>query len=237
MTHFLTPIGHIITPFTQKFSIPRQGFGLSLAKGEIIFSDHIKALQALEGIDAFSHLWILFLFHENLAKGYSDKVRPPRFGGNKKIGVFASRSSFRPNGIGMSVVENLGTLGKTLIVGGVDLLSHTPIIDIKPYIPYADCVENALGGYAHSKPLELLSVTYSDAAVKSVSNYSQQYPDLLLLINNVLAQDPRPAYKKNKPDDKTYFIQLWDIEIKWLVIDTAVNVIDVYSIPTKSTNS
>lgn len=229
MNHALTPIGHILTPFSQKFSIPRQGISLSPAKGEIVFSGEIDTTQALQGIEDFSHLWLLFVFHENLARGYSAKVRPPRLGGNKKLGVFATRSSFRPNAIGMSVVKNLGIQNNKLLVGGVDLLTNTPIIDIKPYIPYADSVPDAAAAYAQNKPAALLEVTYSNDAKQALSYFEKQYPDLPELVENLLSQDPRPAYKKNKVDDKIYFIQLWDIEVKWRVIENHIELIDIYS--------
>jgi tRNA-Thr(GGU) m(6)t(6)A37 methyltransferase TsaA len=228
VTNSFTPIAHILTPFTQKFSIPRQGLSLSSAKGEIVFNAEIDVTQSLDGIEGFSHLWLLFLFHENLAQGYKPKVRPPRLGGNKKIGVFASRSSFRPNGIGMSVVKNLGVKNNKLMVEGVDLLSFTPILDIKPYLPYADAVHDATAGYAQDKPGLTLALHYSNRAASQLALYQTQYPDLADLLQNVLTQDPRPSYKQNKPDNKIYFIQLYDIELSWAVNDNTIEVIDIY---------
>lgn len=230
MTNSITPIAHILTPFTQKFSIPRQGLALSSAKGEIVFSEHIDIAQSLDGIDEFSHLWLLFLFHENLAQGYKPKVRPPRLGGNKKIGVFASRSSFRPNGIGMSVVKNLGLHNNKLLVEGVDLLSHTPILDIKPYLPYADAIPQATAGYAQEKPAAPMLLSYSSTASKKLAHYKIQYPDLESLIHNLLSQDPRPSYKQNKVDEKIYYVQLYAIEISWSVTGNTVYLIDIYPI-------
>jgi tRNA-Thr(GGU) m(6)t(6)A37 methyltransferase TsaA len=231
VTYSLTPIGHILTPFTQKFSIPRQGLSLSPANGEIVFADNIDVPQSLDGIEAFSHLWILFLFHENIAQGYKAKVRPPRLGGNRKIGVFASRSSFRPNAIGMSVVENKGLHNKRLIVGGVDLLSGTPILDIKPYLSYADAVPEAKSGYAQEKPLTLLEVVYTDKAEQALKLYEMKHPEIVNLITTILSQDPRPAYKRNKQDNKVYFIQLWDLELTWCVHQNIVELIDIYPAP------
>jgi tRNA-Thr(GGU) m(6)t(6)A37 methyltransferase TsaA len=225
-----TPIAHIVTPFSQKFSIPRQSLSLSVAKGAIIFSDDVDVTQSLDGIEGFSHLWLLFLFHENLAQGYKAKVRPPRLGGNKKVGVFASRSSFRPNGIGMSVVKNLGIKNNTLMVAGVDLLCMTPILDIKPYLPYADIVNEASAGYAHEKPSATLTAHYSDQAKEQLAFHQHQYPDLTALLDNILTQDPRPSYKQHQQDQKIYFIQLYDLEVKWSVNNTTIDVIAIYPV-------
>jgi tRNA-Thr(GGU) m(6)t(6)A37 methyltransferase TsaA len=226
----ITPIGHILTPFSQKFAIPRQGLSLSPAKGTIVFTDDIDVKQASDGIEAFSHLWILFLFHENLAQGFKAKVRPPRLGGNKKVGVFASRSSFRPNGIGMSLVRNLGMKDKQLLVDGVDLLDKTPIIDIKPYLPYADAVSEAYAGYADDKPINTLAVKFSASALQQLDSFQEKYSDLSALIRDVLAQDPRPSYKSNKQDNKVYFIRLYNLDIKWLVEGNTALVTEIYPI-------
>lgn len=226
----ITPIAHILTPFSQKFAIPRQGLGLSPAKGTIVFTTEVDASQATDGIEAFSHLWILFLFHENLDQGFKAKVRPPRLGGNKKVGVFASRSSFRPNGIGMSLVRNLGMINEQLLVDGVDLLNNTPIIDIKPYLPYADSPNNAFAGYAEEKPNSPLRVTFSAIAQQQLDKHKEMYSDLPVLITQVLAQDPRPSYKSAKQDNKIYFVRLYHLDIKWLVVGNTANVTEIYPI-------
>jgi tRNA-Thr(GGU) m(6)t(6)A37 methyltransferase TsaA len=228
LTPLLHPIAHILTPFAQKFSIPRQGLSLSCAKGELVFSEHINTEQALDGISDFSHLWLLFLFHENAEKGYKSKVRPPRLGGNKKVGVFATRSSFRPNNIGMSVVKNLGVSNNRLYVQGVDLLTNTPIIDIKPYLPYADSLPHAQAGFAQEKPIARLTLTYSEIAQAKLPEYQTRHEDIVALIDNILTQDPRPSYKQNKIDDRIYVIHLYDIEISWTITHNTVNVLDIY---------
>lgn len=217
MEYSIKPIAYIETPYKQKFSIPRQGLALSSAKGQIIFENHIDVSQSLNGIDGFSHLWLLFVLHENIDKGFKSMVRPPRLGGNAKIGVFASRSSFRPNHIGMSLVTNLGLHNKVLSVGGVDLLNQTPIVDIKPYLPYADNISNASASYAEQKPIKKLQIQYSTTALSALKMFKNVHHDLDVLIQNVIEQDPRPSYKQNKPDDKVYFIQLYDYEITWQV--------------------
>lgn len=212
-------IATIATPFSQKFAIPRQGNGLSIAKGQIKFSPEIDVRQALDGIAAFSHLWLLFIFHENLEQGFKSKVRPPRLGGNKKIGVFATRSTFRPNAIGMSLVENLGLIDDKLHVSGVDLLNNTPILDIKPYLPYADINIEAKAGYAHEKPHATLQVRLVDDVQSIIEKVSKQHTDYLPLLISVLEQDPRPAYKKNQTDPKMYHLALYNTDVHWQVLD------------------
>lgn len=225
----VAPIAHILTPFSQKFSIPRQGLSLSPAKGTIVFAEEFDVVQATDGIEDFSHLWLLFLFHKNIGQGFKAKVRPPRLGGNKKIGVFASRSSFRPNGIGMSLVKNLGMRGKRLIVEGVDLLNETPILDIKPYLPYADEAANAFAGYAQDKPSSALAVEFTAVASQQLRTFEAQYSDLPSLIKAVLAQDPRPSYKSTQQDSKIYFIRLYEFDIKWHVNDNTAHILEIYS--------
>lgn len=223
----LSPIAHIHSPFKQKFAIPRQSQALSLAKGEIEFVKEINPEHALDGIEQFSHLWLLFMFHENLEQGFSEKVRPPRLGGNKKMGVFATRSTFRPNGIGMSLVENLGFNQQRLKVGGIDLLDATPIIDIKPYLPYADSQPNALAGYAEQAPSSLLSVKYDNSTLKALAKCEAQFSDFSALLENILSQDPRPAYKKAKADTKTYHLSLYSSDVHWQVHNNTVTVLSI----------
>lgn len=213
-------IASIATPFSQKFAIPRQGNGLSIAKGQVKFSPQIDVQQALDGIESFSHLWLLFVFHENLEQGFKSKVRPPRLGGNKKIGVFATRSTFRPNAIGMSLVENLGLIDNELHVGGVDLLNNTPILDIKPYLPYADINNEAKAGYAHEKPNATLQVRLVEDVQSIIEKVSKQHADYLPLLISVLEQDPRPAYKRNQADPKMYHLALYNTDVHWQVLDT-----------------
>ena len=217
MSLALTPIGHIFTPFTQKFGIPRQGAGLSIAKGRIAFAEHIQVEDACAGLSEFSHLWLLFEFHQHREKSASQKVRPPRLGGNKKQGVFATRSSFRPNGIGMSLVKNLGLHDEQLVVQGIDLLDQTPILDIKPYLVYSDCIEDAKSAYAQAPPSTDLTLKYAQGVFDKVLSLQANYPDLAALIENVICSDPRPAYKAAKPDEKQYFVRLYDIDIAFRI--------------------
>lgn len=230
----LENIAIIHTPFKQKFAIPRQPRLVPEAIATLQLLPPYNSAETVRGLEQFSHLWLLFLFHENLDKGWSPTIRPPRLGGNKKVGVFASRSTFRPNGIGMSAVELLDIKttdqGPELILGGVDLLDKTPIIDIKPYIPYSDIIETADGGYAEDSPDTYMQVEFSEQALSACQQASAQYPHLLVLIEKLLKQDPRPAYKKHKPDDKVYNVELYEFDVSWQVMGDLTRVLAVNSL-------
>jgi tRNA-Thr(GGU) m(6)t(6)A37 methyltransferase TsaA len=221
MTITTQSIATIRTPYKEKFAIPRQPGLAKSAVGEIIFSEEFNDPNYLRGIEQFSHLWLLFHFHQTADKGHSPLVRPPRLGGNQKLGVFATRSTFRPNGIGMSVVEFAAVSYKnkqlTLTVKGIDLLDGTPILDIKPYVPYADNIMNASGGMAQHSP-ELMAVTFTEHASGQIQKLQHSYPVLSSLIEEVLSQDPRPAYHQNSNSDKIYGMTLYDLNIQWQVI-------------------
>lgn len=227
--HFeFRPIAHISTPFKQKFGIPRQSQSLSKAIGNITFSPDINASNACRGLSSFSHLWLSFVFHENLQGGWKDTVRPPRLGGNEKIGVFATRSTFRPNPLGLSVVRNLGLNNNNeLLVEGVDLLDQTPILDIKPYIHYADSVPDAESSFAALAPVSSMSIEYSPGVKQTLLEIHKNRPEFEALLLNVLEQDPRPAYKALKKDDKIYSIHLFEYDIKWRVNDDITSVISI----------
>lgn len=224
----ISPIGHIRSPYKQKFAIPRQPGLVKGAVGEIVFTEDFSDPNCLRGIDQFSHLWLLFRFHETADKGWAPLVQPPRLGGREKVGVFASRSTFRPNAIGLSVVENLGWEHRgsllTLRVGGIDLLDGTPVIDIKPYLPYADCLPDAGAGYAEDAPGGAFDVTFSPAAGAALQSLAPDYPGLEALVRDVLAQDPRPAWRHRDPDDKQYGMSLYDLNIKWRVEGNCIQV-------------
>ncbi|MBA6262470.1 tRNA (N6-threonylcarbamoyladenosine(37)-N6)-methyltransferase TrmO [Colwellia sp. Bg11-12] len=212
-------IGRVNSPYKEKFAIPRQPGLVSAAKGSISLIDNANNEELLRGIEQFSHLWVLFIFHGTAQQGWKPLVRPPRLGGNKKLGVLATRSTFRPNPVGMSVVklENIEQQNKQLIINisGLDLLDQTPVIDIKPYIPYSDSISGAQAGFAQQQPFQALSITFSKQAQEETKKYQQVYADLPLFIEQVLAQDPRPAYKKQQEDTKIYGMILYDLNILW----------------------
>ncbi|EKO3388909.1 tRNA (N6-threonylcarbamoyladenosine(37)-N6)-methyltransferase TrmO [Vibrio fluvialis] len=224
--HTIEPIAVIESPYKEKFAVPRQPRLVPSATARVKLLGESNCPEAVRGIEQFSHLWLLFLFDQNLQAGWKPTVRPPRLGGNERIGVLASRSTFRPNGIGMSAVELRGVSKQGdqiyLDLGSVDLVDGTPIIDIKPYIPYSDSIADAQGGYAEAEP-EQAEVTFSAAALETL----QRLPDGQVqqaVIGEVLAQDPRPAYKKNKPDMKEYAVNLYDLNVKFMVNGNLVTV-------------
>jgi len=217
--HAIDPIGLIESPYKEKFAVPRQPRLAPNATARIRLVGEANSPEAVRGIKQFSHIWLLFLFDKNLQAGWKPTVRPPRLGGNERIGVFASRATFRPNGIGMSAVELKGVTQQGnqtwLELGSTDLVDGTPIVDIKPYIPYSDSIPEAVGGYAQIEP-ERLNVDFSQSA-DSMLNQHPNANQVRLVIEQVLSQDPRPAYKKGKTDDKEYAVNLFDLNVKFTV--------------------
>lgn len=230
MSYTVEPIGRIHSPYKEKFSVPRQPRLAPSASARIELIGAANSPEAVRGLEQFSHIWLLFLFDQNLDAGWKPTVRPPRLGGNERVGVFASRSTFRPNGIGLSAVELKGVTqqGKQTWVelGSVDLVDGTPIIDIKPYIPYSDSVNDATGGFAESSP-DILPVIFSAHAQMALQAHPQ-HVQIQEVIKQVLAQDPRPAYKKNKPDDKEYATHLFDLNVKFKVELNPTSTINEY---------
>ncbi|MCL9782768.1 tRNA (N6-threonylcarbamoyladenosine(37)-N6)-methyltransferase TrmO [Vibrio sp. S4M6] len=230
--HTISPIGFIESPYKEKFSVPRQPRLVTSARARIKLTGEANCPESIRGIEQFSHLWLLFLFDKNLDAGWKPTVRPPRLGGNERIGVLASRATFRPNGIGMSAVELNGTSHSGsqhyLELGSVDLVDGTPIIDIKPYLPYSDAIPDAKGGYAQDKPtLLLVHFSISATALLDLRPNGQHEKHV---IEQVLAQDPRPAYKKGKVDSKEYAVYLFDLNVRFSVDGNliTVNAIDPF---------
>ncbi len=225
-------IGRVNSPYKEKFAIPRQPGLVSAAKGSITLLNDANNEELVRGIEQFSHLWLLFVFHGTAQQGWKPLVKPPRLGGNKKLGVLATRSTYRPNPIGMSVVklERIETKNKQILINisGLDLLDKTPVVDIKPYVPYSDSIINAQAGFAQHQPQQQLLVTFSTQAKNDISKYQGKCTDLALFIEQVLMQDPRPAYKQQKDDDKIYGMALYDLNILWQV--NSDNKVEVLSI-------
>lgn len=193
MEHVIRPIARMHSDFSGKFGIPRQAGIVGQLESIVVFEPEYRVSEALRGIEGFSHLWLIWQFSENLRDDWSPTVRPPRLGGNQRLGVFATRSPFRPNALGLSCVRLLAVedregLGKVLRVGGADLMDGTPIFDIKPYVPYADCKENATGGFAPDAG-ESLKVAYAPGVASILPE------DKLEALTAVLARDPRPRYQ------------------------------------------
>lgn len=210
----IAPIGYIHSCFKEKFGIPRQPLLVSAATGVIELLPPYNRAEALMGLEKVSHLWLLFIFNQSMDEKVRLKVRPPRLGGNKSLGVFATRSNFRPNNIGQSVVKLDNIIDNKLYVSGIDLLDQTPIIDIKPYVPYADNIEAAYNLIAKEAP-HTINVTWSPLALEQALLHSTRLKQpIKQLIEQCLMQDPKPAYQK-APPNKYYGTKLWDIDVKW----------------------
>lgn len=225
-------IGTIHSPWKEKFAVPRQPGLIEDGGGELELIAPYNQPEAVRGLEAFSHLWLLFVFHQTMEGGWRPTVRPPRLGGNARMGVFATRSTFRPNPVGMSLVELKGVRtdkkGVFLELGSLDLVDGTPVVDIKPYLPFAESHPKARAGFAQLPPSAEMPVTFSPAAQTQLLRYSAQYPHLARFISQVLAQDPRPAYRKGEEPDREYAAWLLDFNVRWCVdaIGTTVVAID-----------
>ncbi|MCR5088957.1 MAG: tRNA (N6-threonylcarbamoyladenosine(37)-N6)-methyltransferase TrmO [Oscillospiraceae bacterium] len=220
----LRPIARIRTDFPSKFGIPRQAGLVEQLQGRIVFEPEFRIEEALRGIEDFSHLWLIWGFSENSAKDWSPTVRPPRLGGNRRMGVFATRSPFRPNSLGLSCVRLLSVrkeadCGTSLLVAGADMVDGTPIYDIKPYLPYADSVPEAVGGFAASAPEECLEVLCPPELLRNVP---EEKRDALLAI---LAADPRPRYQKDP--ERVYGMDFAGRQIRFRVKGTELSVLEI----------
>jgi tRNA-Thr(GGU) m(6)t(6)A37 methyltransferase TsaA len=227
------PIGFIRSPYTDKFGIPRQPGLVTAAEARLELLPPFAREEAFKGIDGFSHVWIIFLFHADcLEAGWRPTVRPPRLGGRETVGVFASRAPYRPNPIGISAVEHLGlereTRGLALKLRGVDLLDGTPVLDIKPYVPYADSLPQASSGFAPAPALTHWPVAFSDQAQREVEIFDPTgNRNLRELIEQVLAQDPRPGYMDRYPERREFGIQLFELNVRWRVGSGEMTVIGI----------
>lgn len=189
-------IGYVETDFKEKFGIPRQSGIVEELAGRIIFLPEYRQPEAFRGLEDFSHIWILWEFHKAVREHWSATVKPPKLGGNTRIGVFATRSPFRPNAIGLSCVRLTGItytedLGPVLQITGADLLDHTPIYDIKPYIPYTDCRPDATGGFTDTIPKKKLTVKFPPELLSVIPEEKRS------VLIQVLAEDPRPGYQND----------------------------------------
>lgn len=214
MTYTVKPIGYVRSCFKEKFAIPRQPLLAPAAHGCIELLPPYDQADAIAGLDAISHIWVIFLFHKALESTPRLKVRPPRLGGNKSIGVFASRATHRPNGIGQSAVRLERAEAGRLWISGIDLLDGTPVLDIKPYVPYADSLPSAHNAIAAGAP-GLIQVSWLTAALTQAQQHAQRLEQPLVeLIEQCLAQDPRPAYQQ-PTSERIYGVQFYDVQVRW----------------------
>ena len=217
-------IAHIHSDFPTKFGIPRQSGLVESLKAKIVFEPEYRNSDALRGMEEYSHLWLIWEFSEAKRDTWSPTVRPPRLGGNKRMGVFATRSPFRPNPIGLSCVkleaiEFTAENGPVIIVSGADLLDGTPIYDIKPYLPFADSRPDAIGGFADTVKGDQLQVQCSEEMMLQIPKQHRQ------AVIDILAQDPRPHYQQDPT--RIYGMEYANMEIKFRVEDTTLVVCDI----------
>ena len=218
----LRPIARIHTEFSEKFGIPRQSGLVEELSARIVLEPAYRVREALRGIEGFSHLWLLWQFTES--RGWSPTVRPPRLGGNQRVGVFATRSPFRPNPIGLSCVK-LDRVdwdapdGPVLVVRGADLLDGTPLFDIKPYVPLADCRPEAVGGFSDLHREDRLTVDFPERLLAQVPKEKRA------ALLGVLSQDPRPSYQHDP--QRVYGMAFAGLEVKFTVAGETLQVRDV----------
>ncbi|MCL2828434.1 MAG: tRNA (N6-threonylcarbamoyladenosine(37)-N6)-methyltransferase TrmO [Oscillospiraceae bacterium] len=221
------PIAHIRSDFTEKFGIPRQSGVVSELRATVIFTPDYRDPEALRGLEEFSHLWLIWGFSQVGRGGFSPTIRPPRLGGNARMGVFATRSPYRPNPLGLSAVEIAGidltaTDGPVIHVLGADLLDGTPIYDIKPYLPYADCLPRATGGFAAEAPDPRLRV-------EGIEPWLTLLPvDKRASLRALLAQDPRPSYQRDP--DRIYGMQFAGFDIKFQISGQVLTVLEIQEV-------
>ncbi len=228
----LEPIGTLHSCFKEKFGIPRQPGLVPAARASLVLWPPYNVAEALVGLESFSHVWLIYAFHAIEKRKWQPTVRPPRLGGNRRVGVFASRSNFRPNPIGLSVLklEKIVREGKrlTLELSGADLLDGTPVFDIKPYLPYADGIADARGGYASNAPEAAFSVAFSPQARAACKQLEAgTTPGITALLEQMLALDPRPAYTGRNNPDRIYGTRVYDVDVRWKVATDRVVVVEV----------
>lgn len=225
--HTFSSIGIIQSCYREKFGIPRQPRLVTEAISELELLPPYNDPNTLREIENFSHIWLFFIFHQTQSAGWKPLIRPPRLGGNKRVGVFASRSTFRPNPLGLSAVELLQINHKddkvSLLLRGCDLVDGTPIVDIKPYIPYSDCIPEATSGFAQGAPEQLFTVNFTALAALQSDKFEagiQQsdaslHTDLKKLIVQILQLDPRPSYQQQQTGERVYAMRLYNFDLRW----------------------
>ncbi len=212
-------IGIIHSCYKEKFGIPRQPGLVTEANAQLILADDFSE-ESIRGLQSFSHLWLNFVFHGQKNDEWKELVRPPRLGGNAKVGVFATRSTFRPNPIGLSVVKlddiELKQSQVILHLSGCDLLDGTPVLDIKPYLPYVDLIPDAKGGFAPNKPDKIQKIVFTGEADLECQQANQRLgQDIKSVVIQILQLDPRPSYQQGNSGVRVYAMKLYDFDLKW----------------------
>lgn len=224
-------IGTIHSAYKEKYGIPRQPGLVSVQTATLELLPPYNRPESVKGLEAFSHIWVSFIFHGVEPGKWTPTVRPPRLGGNERMGVFATRSTHRPNPLGLSVVELVGIDSDSnsvkLHLRGADLLDGTPVIDIKPYVPYVDSIPQARSGFAGAAPEVVLQVVFSPEAEKQLAQEMDRYPQLRSLISESLAYDPRPAYKAEKELKSQGGVRLLDFDVRFVIEGKQLTVTDI----------
>lgn len=224
-------IGTIRSAYKEKFAVPRQPGLIEDGGGELLLLPPYNQAGSVRGLNEFSHLWVIFVFHHTMNSGWRPTVRPPRLGGNTRLGVFATRSTFRPNPIGMSLIELKGirTQGSDVILelGSLDLVDGTPVIDIKPYLPFAESHPQAKAGFAQFAPNNNMQVYFSIQAEKQLQRHLPDFPYLRRFITQILAQDPRPAYRKGEENEREYAVWVLSFNVRWRIINGETEVLSL----------
>jgi len=207
----MTPVATLRTPFAEKFGVPRQSGIIAGAEGRVEFLPVFASPDFVRGLEAFSHVWLITGFHKNRDWDGAATVRPPRLGGNKRVGVFASRAPMRPNGLGLSLVELLAIEPGVLRVGGIDCVDGTPVYDIKPYLPYCEAKSEARADWAASAP----TMRSVDDVLMTKEVAEKLPPEVCMLAQQVLTLDLEPAYQKDKTPTRTYGVTLAGWNLRW----------------------
>ncbi|MBE9516579.1 MAG: tRNA (N6-threonylcarbamoyladenosine(37)-N6)-methyltransferase TrmO [Proteobacteria bacterium] len=228
-SYSFSPVGFVRSPYREKFGVPRQSGLVDEAVSVIEFTPPYDRAEAVRGLEQVSHVWVVFVFHQSMREQWKPTVRPPRLGGNERLGVFATRSPFRPNPIGLSSARLLGIDHDNnqlrLTLAGLDLVDGTPVLDVKPYVAYTDSHTDANSGFASHRP-EVLEVVWADAALQIAKDYEQTHAGFIRLVEQVLAQDPRPAYIADN-DQREYGMQLYDANVRWRLMGGAIEVLTI----------
>lgn len=231
----IRPIGVIHTPFREKFGVPRQSLMIDEARGIIKLNHDPDFLLALKHLDGFSNLWVIFLFHAHLEKSWRPTIRPPREGAPRKVGVFASRSPHRPNPIGISAVKlerinREAEDGIEIEISGVDFLDGTPVLDLKPYLPYADSIPNATSGWAEGE-IPKYPVVFDEEPLRIAQAQSKNFPRYVELVTQILEWDPRPTSQRigfpvsdSRFNGMPFGLRIMDYDVQWIIDDGKIRV-------------
>lgn len=221
-------IGRVHSPLKEKFGLPRQPGLVPALHGQIEILPPYDRDEAFRELTGYSHIWLLSVFHLNLREQWQPTVRPPRLGGNERVGVFASRAPYRPNPIGLSLCALHGMSreqGRLLLfISGCDLVDGTPLLDIKPYLPYTDSVADARAGFAPEQPLAQLTISWSTQARQQLAELQADYPDVQQLTQDLIAQDPRPAYQRGTAE---YGMHVYDLNIRFRVSNSQASILSI----------